>query len=175
MLGGGTRGFYIKLLFRNLQKAIGGGGLEGFILSSYLETFTKAVGGGLEGFILSSYVETFRRAVGGGTRGFYIRLLLTRGFYIRFLFRNLGGDSMVWSKVPSPKNSHLSTSEVGQVERVRVWTKPSPPCLLSLYKHQMASYRVYMDPCYINSEGRGGEGLVQTLTLSTCSTSEIKR
>ena len=70
MWGGGARGFYIKLVFRNLQKAIGGGGLEGFILSSYLETFTKAVGGG------------------------------TRGFYIKLLFRNLresrrGGDSRV--------------------------------------------------------------------------------
>ena len=73
--GGGTRGFYIRFLFRgfyirflfrNLQEGCWGGGLEGFILGSYLETFTRTGGGGLEGFILGSYLETFRRAVWGG-------------------------------------------------------------------------------------------------------------
>ena len=132
-----------------------GGALEGFILSSYLETFRRAVWGGgldglvetftpplfhwkeggLEGFILGSYLETFRKGVGGGTRG----------FHIRFLFRNLqegrlgGGDSMVWSK-------------------------PSPPPLFQAESLERGGLKSYLETLGRQS-GRGGlDGLVETFT-----------
>ena len=86
-MGGGTREFYIRFLFRNLQS---GGGARGFyirLLFRNLQEGRRGVvdsmvwskpspplsfklnhwkGGGLEGLILGSYLEKFEEGCWGG-------------------------------------------------------------------------------------------------------------
>ena len=85
--GGGTRGFYIRLLFRNFQEGLsGGGGLEGFILggdSLFRNLQEGRLGrGGLDGLVETFTPPLFQveslvlfrnlqeGSLGGGTRWF---------------------------------------------------------------------------------------------------------